>query len=114
MELFKRTWFILIAAVLGICLFAGAARHVAAAPQIAAGAAHGTQSGSETQQSPTKAEFAQKTGKLRIPFIANNGQVDEQVKFYAKNTKEGILGGMVVRANGGSRRTIDTFVLGSL
>ncbi len=29
------------------------------------------------------AEFAQKTKKLQIPFIANNGQVDERVKFYA-------------------------------
>jgi hypothetical protein len=43
-----------------------------------------------------KAEFAQKTMKLQMPFIANNGQVDEQVKFYAKTfggtvfvTKEG-------------------------
>ncbi|MBI5796921.1 MAG: hypothetical protein HZA47_11525 [Planctomycetes bacterium] len=27
--------------------------------------------------------FAQKTKKLQIPFIANNGQVDKQVKFYA-------------------------------
>jgi len=27
--------------------------------------------------------FAQKTKKLQIPFIANNGQVDEQVRFYA-------------------------------
>ena len=31
-----------------------------------------------------KAEFARKTKKLQIPFIANNGQVDEQVRFYAK------------------------------
>src|SRR3989304_4544454 len=31
-----------------------------------------------------KAEFAQKTRKLQIPFIANNGQVDDRVKFYAK------------------------------
>ena len=31
-----------------------------------------------------KAEFAQKTQKLQMPFIANNGQVDEQVRFYAK------------------------------
>ena len=31
-----------------------------------------------------KAAFIQKTQKLRIPFIANNGQVDEQVRFYAK------------------------------
>ena len=30
-----------------------------------------------------KAAFAQKTKKLQIPFIANNGQVDAQVKFYA-------------------------------
>jgi len=31
-----------------------------------------------------KAEFARKTKKLQIPFIANNGQVDKQVRFYAK------------------------------
>ena len=31
-----------------------------------------------------KAEFARKTKKLQIPFIANNGQVDDQVRFYAK------------------------------
>src|SRR3989304_10627504 len=43
-----------------------------------------------------KAEFAQKTKKLQIPFIANNGQVDDRVRFYAKTfggtvfvTKEG-------------------------
>jgi len=30
-----------------------------------------------------KAELAQKTQKLQMPFIANNGQVDEQVRFYA-------------------------------
>ena len=29
------------------------------------------------------AAFAQKTKKLQIPFIANNGQVDKQVKYYA-------------------------------
>lgn len=31
-----------------------------------------------------KAEFARKTKKLQIPFVANNGQVDERVRFYAK------------------------------
>ena len=31
-----------------------------------------------------KAAFARKTKKLQMPFIANNGQVDEQVRFYAK------------------------------
>src|SRR3990167_66372 len=30
-----------------------------------------------------KAVFAQKTRKLQMPFIANNGQVDGQVEFYA-------------------------------
>ncbi len=30
-----------------------------------------------------KAAFAQKTKKLQIPFIVNNGQVDKQVRFYA-------------------------------
>ena len=43
-----------------------------------------------------KASFALKTARLQMPFIANNGQMDEQVKFYAKTfggtlfvTKEG-------------------------
>ncbi len=31
-----------------------------------------------------KDEFIQKTQKLRMPFIANDGQLDEKVKFYAK------------------------------
>lgn len=61
---------------------------------------------SETQQSNPqsevqnpqldKASFARKTAKLHMPFIANNDQVDSQVKFYAKTfggtvfvTKEG-------------------------
>ena len=33
---------------------------------------------------PSKEEFIQKTQTLRMPFIANNGQMDEQVRFYAK------------------------------
>ncbi|HHT9149072.1 MAG TPA: SBBP repeat-containing protein, partial [Candidatus Wujingus californicus] len=43
-----------------------------------------------------KASFALKTAKLHMPFIANNGQMDGQVKFYARTfggtvfvTKEG-------------------------
>ncbi len=43
-----------------------------------------------------KAAFAQKTKKLQIPFIANNGQVDERVKFYAKT-----FGGTVFVTNDG-------------
>ena len=31
----------------------------------------------------SKAEVIQKTAKLQMPFIANNGQVDKQVKYYA-------------------------------
>ena len=45
---------------------------------------------------PTNQEFITKTAKLQMPFIANNGQVNGQVKFYAKTfggtvfvTKEG-------------------------
>jgi len=45
---------------------------------------------------PTKEEIISKTRTLQMPFIANNGQADEQVKFYAKTfggtvfvTKEG-------------------------
>ena len=33
---------------------------------------------------PTKEEIVQKTTTLQMPFITNNGQMDEQVKFYAK------------------------------
>ncbi len=61
---------------------------------------------SETQQSNPQSEvqnpqldmavFAQKTMKLHMPFIANDGQMDGRVKFYAKTfggtvfvTKEG-------------------------
>jgi hypothetical protein len=50
----------------------------------------------EPATKPTNQEFKQKTAKLHMPFIANNGQVDEQVIFYAKTfggtvfvTKEG-------------------------
>jgi len=45
---------------------------------------------------PTREELITKTRTLQMPFIANNGQVDEQVQFYAKTfggtvfvTKEG-------------------------
>ena len=45
---------------------------------------------------PSQAEVIQKTKTLQVPFIANNGQMDEQVRFYAKTfggtvfvTKEG-------------------------
>ena len=37
-----------------------------------------------TNPQPDKAAFARKTKKLQMPFIANKGQVDEQVEFYAK------------------------------
>ena len=33
---------------------------------------------------PTREELISKTRTLQMPFIANNGQVDEQVRFYAK------------------------------
>ena len=33
---------------------------------------------------PTKEEVMQKTQTLQVPFIANNGQVDEKVSFYAR------------------------------
>ena len=32
---------------------------------------------------PTKEEFIQRMQTLQMPFIANNGQMDERVKFYA-------------------------------
>jgi hypothetical protein len=50
----------------------------------------------ESATKPTNQEFITKTAKLHMPFIANNGQMDGQVKFYAKTfggtvfvTKEG-------------------------
>src|SRR3989337_651186 len=50
----------------------------------------------EPATKPTSQEFKQKTANLQMPFIANNGQMDGQVKFYAKTfggtvfvTKEG-------------------------
>src|SRR3990167_2786955 len=50
------------------------------------GVAHLRESSHRGEISPQldKAEFAQKTKKLQMPFIANKGQVDEQVEFYAK------------------------------
>ncbi len=39
----------------------------------------------EPQNPPIdKAAFIKSAQKLQLPFIANNGQVDEQVRFYAK------------------------------
>ncbi len=38
----------------------------------------------EAKVKPTNKEFVQKTAKLHMPFIANNGQADKQVVFYAK------------------------------
>src|SRR3989304_3532531 len=57
---------------------------------------------------PTNQEFAMKTARLQMPFIANNGQMDEQVIFYAKTfggtvfvTKEGeIVYSLPAGANG--------------
>ena len=52
------------------------------------------------------AAFAQKTKKLQMPFVANNGQVDKQVKYYA-NTFGGTVfvtkDGEIVYALPGSR-----------
>ena len=39
---------------------------------------------SEDTGTPSGAEFIQKTKTLHMPFIANEGQMDEMVKFYAK------------------------------
>jgi hypothetical protein len=58
----------------------------------------GTRNGAMTSGDacPTREELITKTKTLQMPFIANNGQVDEQVAFYAKTfggtvfvTKEG-------------------------
>ena len=53
-------------------------------PQISAGLQTSPLAKGESNPQLDKATFAQKTKKLQIPFIANNGQVDERVKFYAK------------------------------
>ncbi len=57
---------------------------------------HDTGSVSQDNSQLDKASFGRKTKKLQIPFIANNGQMDEQVRFYAMTfggtvfvTKEG-------------------------
>src|SRR3990167_1986315 len=62
------------------------------------GVAHLRESSHRGEISPQldKAEFAQKTKKLQMPFIANKGQVDEQVEFYAKT-----FGGTVFVTKGG-------------
>ena len=39
---------------------------------------------SEDAKAPSVAQAAQKMQGIRMPFIANQGQVDEQVRFYAK------------------------------
>ena len=64
-----------------------------------------------------KAAFAQKTQKLQMPFIANKGQVDEQVRFYAKTfggtvfvTKDG----EIVYALPNNRSDVETQCLASL
>ena len=61
---------------------------------------------------PLKSEISQKTQKLQMPFIANDGQVDNQVAFYAKTfggtvfvTKEGEI---VYSLPGYSSKSSDT------
>jgi len=51
---------------------------------------------SAVMDKPSKEDVAHKMQSIQIPFVANNGQVDKQVKFYAKTfggtvfvTKEG-------------------------
>ena len=38
----------------------------------------------ENKGTPSKAEVVQKTQKLQMPFVANEGQLDERVAFYAR------------------------------
>ena len=52
--------------------------------------------GQDSANKPAKDELVQKTRTLQMPFIANNGQVDKQVMFYAKT-----FGGTVFVTNGG-------------
>ena len=62
------------------------------------------------------AAFAQKTKKLQIPFIANNGQVDKQVKYYA-NTFGGTVfvtkDGEIVYSLPGNSSDVETQCLAS-
>ena len=51
---------------------------------------------SAVMDKPSKEDVAHKMQSIQIPFVANNGQVDDRVKFYAKTfggtvfvTKEG-------------------------
>ena len=39
---------------------------------------------SAVMDKPSKEDVAHKMQSIQIPFVANNGQVDAQVKFYAK------------------------------
>ncbi|MFO0795293.1 MAG: hypothetical protein U0586_14680 [Candidatus Brocadiaceae bacterium] len=52
--------------------------------------------GEDVKIKPTMDEFSKKTQSLQLPFIANEGQADEQMKFYA-NT----FGGTVFVTNEG-------------
>ena len=47
--------------------------------------------GQENKGTSSKAEIMQRTKKLQMPFIANEGQLDERVAFYART-----FGGTVV------------------
>src|SRR3972149_4667723 len=62
-------------------------------------------------------EFTQKTRKLQMPFIANNGQVDEQVEFYAKTFGGTVFvtrDGEIVYALPNNRSDVETQCLASL
>lgn len=66
--------------------------------------------GYEGADKPSKAEVMQKTKKLQMPFIANNGQMDKRVKFYANTfggtvfvTKEGEIGYSLKRLKDGPK-----------
>src|SRR3990170_7530430 len=63
------------------------------------------------------AAFAQKTKKLQMPFVANNGQVDKQVKYYA-NTFGGTVfvtkDGEIVYALPNNSSDVETQCLASL
>ena len=45
---------------------------------------------SKVMDKPSKEDVAHKMKRIQIPFVANNGQVDKQVKYYANS-----LGGRV-------------------
>lgn len=61
---------------------------------------------------PSRSEIIQKTKKLQMPFIANDGQADDRVRFYTRTfggtvfvTKDGGIGYLLIK----NTRQVETF-----